>query len=357
MKILHIIDSLGIGGAEVLLRETLPLLPEYEHTICYLRKPDDLYQALSKHPIYFLDYNTKHSFYRTLKRLRKVIKLIKPEIIHSHLFLSTILCRLAILFTKTKLVTTIHGQLGIDPFNKSTLSLIAERLTTSACHSIICVSKFVLNDYDLYIKKRAKRYVLFNFVNNSFFDHGRTNTISPIVHPLRIVAIGSLKNEKNYFYLLKASENLNDVTIMIDIYGDGPERERLQNLINEKRLSVSLKGTTKDILNVLARSHLYVICSLSEGCPLALLEAMAAGMPILASDIPIFREVLEDSALYFDLDTPEDLANKIKMIASGQVDIMQLGYKSYKRALEIATSDKYIRQLKEIYSELLAKPE
>jgi hypothetical protein len=45
------------------------------------------------------------------------------------------------------------------------------------------------------------------------------------------------------------------------------------------------------------------------------------------------------------------------MIASGQVDIMQLGYKSYKRALEIATSDKYIRQLKEIYSELLAKPE
>jgi glycosyltransferase involved in cell wall biosynthesis len=82
---------------------------------------------------------------------------------------------------------------------------------------------------------------------------------------------------------------------------------------------------------------------------------MAAGMPVLAPDLPVFREVLGNGALYFNLTEPEDLADQVKRILSGEIDIKQLAERGHERALEIATQDKYIVRLKGVYNEVLSK--
>lgn len=354
MKVLHVIDSLAVGGAEILLRDTVKLLADMEHVICYLRKPDELKAHFVNINVHFLAYKSRRSLPQTIYRLRKIIKDEQVDIVHTHLFLSTIIGRAACWKSKAKFVSTVHSLLGVELFIGSRISLWIERLTVSKRHNMIAVSGVVMADYKTHIPFKGKEFVLHNFVSNNFF---KSNTVASKAgfKTLKIVSVGNLRPVKNHIFLLRAIREIKNLPIEIDIYGEGNDRVMLQEEIDRYQLPVQLKGLVLSIEDILPSYHCFITCSLFEGYGIAPMEAMAVGLPVLAPDIPIFNEVMGKHALYFDISSHLSLNKLITEIVHGKIDLVSWSARSKKQAVETATVDQYHSGLTRIYRSIMSK--
>lgn len=348
--ILHLINSLGRGGAETLLKNTIPLLPEYHHVICYLNKPDDFKEDFKDYQVICLHHRSKLQVLSSIRQIRGIIRKHNVAIVHAHLLESTWLGRLATM-KNVHFVSTIHSVLSKDAFEVNKNSLRFEKLTTSARQNIIAVSQTVLDDYLKYVAFKGKTFVLHNFVNPLFFENPKTD-YKQEYSQLRLVAVGNLKEAKNYEYILDALTELKDLKVQLDIYGSGQYGTGLQTIIDNQKLNVRLMGSRSDINHVLPEYDAYIISSKHEGFGIAPLEAMAKGLPVLASDIPVFREVIGDNALFFDLKNPSSLVHIIQKILQRETDMKALGEKGRVQAEKIASAAAYIRNLRSIYQQL-----
>jgi glycosyltransferase involved in cell wall biosynthesis len=110
--------------------------------------------------------------------------------------------------------------------------------------------------------------------------------------------VGSLAKAKGVDVLIKAFsllQNRADLNFHLLMVGDGELKKEIGDMVREMRLhSVIVPGFRRDVAKVLAAIDVFVLASLSEGCPFSLLEAMAAGKAIIASNIPSIREIVED---------------------------------------------------------------
>ena len=108
-------------------------------------------------------------------------------------------------------------------------------------------------------------------------------------------------------------------------------------------------GQSTEMEKVLKNYDLYEISSTYEGFGIALLEALATGIPSLASDIPVFREAACDAVIYFGLEQPVDLAQSLRAIYEGKLSLLDYSTLGKKQAVYIASSEKYIKSLKSLY--------
>src|SRR6185312_15674748 len=109
-----------------------------------------------------------------------------------------------------------------------------------------------------------------------------------------------------------------------------------------------LENVQKELLN----NALFVMSSKNEGFGMAAIEAMASGLPLLLSDLPVFHEVTFDNALFFNITNPTSFVTLIKEILEGKYNLNQLS----KKGIEIAkqyNKEKYLADLCSIYDEIL----
>jgi len=116
--------------------------------------------------------------------------------------------------------------------------------------------------------------------------------------PVRMACVGILEHRKNQEFILRCLASLVPYKPRLDIYGTGPDRERLERLAGEIGVErwVNFRGWTP-VADIWPLVDLLLMPSLHEGAPNAVLEAMELGIPILASDIPEHREILPADAL------------------------------------------------------------
>ncbi len=134
-----------------------------------------------------------------------------------------------------------------------------------------------------------------------------------------ILYVGNAYPHKNLNKLLDAMQNVKDAKLILvcprDVFSS-----RLNSEITKRNLqkSVELKGylQPKELSNLFQKAQAYVFPSLSEGFGIPGLNAMASGIPLIASDIPVLREVYGDGAIYFDPKDPKDIAEKISHVLS-----------------------------------------
>ncbi|MES1222291.1 MAG: glycosyltransferase [Bacteroidota bacterium] len=348
-SILHIIDSLPVGGAEKLLISTINSLPDYDHHLIYLGGSDELAKELSSD----CKINRLHSsptsrwhIPRFAYLVNKYIRHHNIGIVHSHLVMATLVARLACP-TDVKLFNSIHSLVGSRFFGNGKKGLrLLEKMTYKKRHHVIAVSEEVLQDYDNYIGIKGAYNILPNFVDDQYFKHEYKKTA--FAETFRMVTVGNLKAAKNYTYLVEAFKQL-PRTIQLDIYGEGSLRDELQSAIDKNSLNIRLCGATNNVHEVLNSYDLFVMSSSFEGHPLALLEAMAMGMPAAVSDIPVFREAVGGNGIFFDLNDTNDFVKKITAIANHQVDLDEYAKYNFKLARKEATKERYIRSLTRIY--------
>jgi glycosyltransferase involved in cell wall biosynthesis len=350
--ILIVIDNLQKGGAEVLLVGILPELNERYEVILATLTGETAFDAAqvvcSKR--YVLGFGNKLSFLSCVQKLKKIIRRHKPSVVHAHLFYSSLAARLACP-SKIPLLYSVHNELSKDIFNRSRLLTLIEKTTIRKNHSVVAVSKLVLEDYARTIGLTKKHFILKNYISDHFFANTPVKKDRPQNAPLKLIAVGNLKHSKNYEYLLRALIPLKNDPVSLDIYGNydnHPLYPAMRSLIDDNGLPVYFKGPVDNIHELFPGYDLYVMSSKYEGFGIAVVEAMASGLPALLSDLPVLREVSFDNALFFDIHDPMALAHLIKQITEGKHDLEKLSVAGIELAKQY-TKQKYIEALFSIY--------
>jgi glycosyltransferase involved in cell wall biosynthesis len=226
---------------------------------------------------------------RAVYKLYKLMKKEKYHVVHTHSsktgFLGRIAARLAGI---PKIVHTVHG--FSFPAAKSKLSkfifFAMEWLAKFATHELIVLNQ---SDYDISIKQLKYNENVVTIVPNGV-NVCKFKPNSIVNMTLRIVMVGRLWEQKNPMCLLLASKLLLEKydNIEIDFIGDGDLRVEMQAYIDLHKLSnkVKILGWSNKVEKLLPSYDLFVLPSLWEGMPLAILEAQACGLPAIVSDIP-----------------------------------------------------------------------
>lgn len=350
-KILHVIDSLKLGGAEILLKNTISWLPEFHHIVVCLVEENDLKKDFDeKTTFYILNHSKEIHFIPSIFRLRKIIRKENPAIVHSHLQRSNLISRFAIP-SKIPLITSIHSIYSQDAFKKNKKALLLEKLSLRFPQTIIAVSNEALRDYVDSVSFKGKTLVLNNFVPDVFFQNRHIRNHSN--NKLRCIAVGNLKKVKNYSYLMKAFDELKFEEISLDIFGMGELETELRSRIEKNKLPIRLCGVNEALYKILPDYDLFIQASEHEGFSMTVMEAMAMGVPLLISDISVFHEVTEDNAHFFSLEDISSFIEKIKVL---KLDIV-LRYKhsdnGIKVAMEKASKNRYIENLANLYNKLM----
>lgn len=353
--LLLIIDNLKKGGAEILL---IGILKELNKNFDVILVTLSAECDFSKNQIvckkrYTLGFDNKLSFILCIFKLKKIIKRHTPSLIHSHLIYSTLIARMACP-SKIPLLFTVHSESSKNVFNESKLLTILEKLTIRKRQTTIAVSDTILKDYQETIASTNKTFILKNYIGHDFFSSDMQPKELLHLQKIRMVAVGNIKNSKNYEYLLRSLIGLDKKRILLDIYGncDHSLFATLQSLIEKHNLPVRLLGSISNVRNVLSNYDVYVMSSSHEGFGIAAIEATACGLPLLLSDIPVLREVTFNNALFFDIKNPTALSDLISQILQGKYNLNQLS----KNGIQIAkqySKQKYLKTLFSIYNETL----
>jgi glycosyltransferase involved in cell wall biosynthesis len=349
--ICHFIYNLGRGGAETMLVRVLKELTAYRNIVVTLQDKNNFGDELQCDEYICLNKPSLLSLPSAAIQLRKLLKKHKVDMLHSHLPQCNFVARLAVP-GNIPLVTTIHTSIATAIDYKKWYIRVLDKLTYQYKSSvIIAVSNGSLKDYFSVLHlKPHQTFVLYTFVDTEQY---KVQPAAPHTDSFSIIAVGALRKGKNYGYLIEAFTKLTGNKIELHIYGNGPEKENLQQAIDAAKVPVVLKGQVSNIHEVLAGYDLFVMPSMFEGFSLSVLEAMAMQMPMMLSDIPSFKEQCADTAIYFDLNNTDDFVNKFSKIAADKNFRDKLALAAKERVMNNFTLAHHMAGLQKIYTQVL----
>jgi glycosyltransferase involved in cell wall biosynthesis len=299
-RLLLLITLAEVGGAQTYVASLLPALSERFDALVAAHGPGPLVEAAAAGSARFVPLVHLHrriSPWRDLVALVELVRLLRrerPDIVHANSSKAGVLGRLAAALAGVPIrIFTVHGwAFSAHTGASSRLYRWADRLVRPLTTVTICVAKSEQSSGVLAATCDPERtLVIPNAVDVAAAHravHGGGRT--------RIVAVGRLQRPKDFFTLVRAVKGLPAGAFEMAVVGEGPDRRRLEQEIRGLGLSdrVHLYGERRDVRDVLANSDLFVLSSSSEGLPLSVLEAMAAGLPVIASRVGGIPELVVD---------------------------------------------------------------
>lgn len=297
------------------------------------------------------------------KELKKLIQENNYDIIHCHTPVAGVLTRLAAKNSKnTTVIYTAHGFHFFKgaPLVNWLIYYPVERFCARYTDKLITINK---EDY-----KRAKRFKLhkngkvyyvpgvginLEKIQNLKVDIKQKKTEIGILEDIPVLlSVGELIKRKNHETVLKALSQIKDKNFVYLICGRGVLMEHLQNLTKQLGLESEVKflGFRKDIAEICKTADLFIFPSYQEGLPVALMEAMAAGLPVIASNVRGNRDLIEKENLF----EPNDVKTLTSLIEK-RFDVMENdGFrKETYTNLEQYSLTNVLKQMAEIYEEQL----
>lgn len=303
LRVLHFINSFGRGGTETQLLSTLPLLRtnRWEHFIVALRPPTTLRARFTEQgfPTQLLlsqRSHIVHDFARGIAKLLRLVRQLQPQLIHTALFPANLCARIVGHLTKTPVVehlTHIYDNIYLGA--KFAVERHLNKVTNCYVRIFIAVSQAVKESVIKTLQVSGRRIVVIHR-GLSIEDWAANGSESRELN--LISTVGRLIPVKGHISLISAMEEVIKAfpQSRLVIIGDGPLRPRLEKLIDQHGLTrnIFLLGEKdhSEIKKILWKSGLFTFPSLSEGFPNALLEAMAASVPIVATCLPAVREII-----------------------------------------------------------------
>jgi glycosyltransferase involved in cell wall biosynthesis len=238
---------------------------------------------------------------RTLRQLQAICAKFRPDVVQTHAVKSHALVWLARLSEERAWIAFHHGYTHTDW--KTRAYPILDRVTLRHAHHVVTVAEAFRGDV-LRCGVDGRRITVLHNAAPALPEVAseavvRLRARLGIAKESRVVAaLGRLSREKGHATLVSAFANvcarLQDTHLIIA--GEGPERPRLEREIARLRLDrqVTLLGEVEDVASIYALANLVALPSLTEGCPSVLLEAMAAGVPVVASRVGGIPEIATD---------------------------------------------------------------
>jgi glycosyltransferase involved in cell wall biosynthesis len=309
MNVLWIIDSLGPGGAESLMVPLLKSLKEQgvESRVCVLHIRDgnptaDELQKLGIAVDLVLVKNLRNPF--DLFRLVKYIRQYRPNIIHTQLETSDVLGTIAAWLLKIPSVSTIHTlEQPSKRMKKSWRNYLRWNCLSLFSRRVVVVSEVARQHYIQLGYRSEKLLTLYNGIDLKKFNcAGQTDIDKWSILELPndsvvLVSVAVLREPKGIQYMLQAMPDLlaKVPNMYYVVVGDGQYRATLESLAESLGIKsqVLFMSFRSDIPEILAASDLFVHPTLADALPTVLFEAMAVGVPIIASQVGGVPEILE----------------------------------------------------------------
>ncbi|EMB9230618.1 glycosyltransferase [Vibrio harveyi] len=332
-KILHIINDLSKnGGAQKFLVDlVMEHAPQYDIKILVLCDDNDYLDLLSAQGIECFNW-------KTLSLKEKWSLLRWPDLVHGHLYPSIYLALLAV---GKKRIQTEHC--SYNRRRDYPLFKFMEHLLYRGHNLTVSISEKVQEELVKFMPHYQHKYrVVHNGVDLERFPMVAKSASSVLQKPvINIGMVGRLHEHKDHETLIRATA-LMPTNFELHLAGDGSKRTELQSLSHQLNIAerVHFHGIISDIPSFLSDIDVYVQSSKVEGFGLAAVEAMAAGLPVLSSDVPGLDEVMGSSEYLFDLGDSKQLAHKLTQLCTTQEMYNRASEYSVNRA-KLYTIDKF----------------
>lgn len=292
-------------------------------------------------------------------QLKDVMKQDKYDLVHCHTPMGGVLARLAAHKTHTApVIYTAHGFHFYKGAPKKNWLFYypVEKFLSRYTYQQICLNK---EDFEIARKKFKAEYVdyipgvgidLEKFQNLVVDGESKIKELGLPKNKKILLSVGELIKRKNHETIIRAIAELKDPSLIYVICGHGELEEYLKELC--KRLKVDdqiyFLGYRTDILEIYPIADLFIFPSWQEGLPVALLEAMASGLPAICSDIRGNRDLIQESSCLMKENTPEEYQYAIKKLLKSEETMKKLG-KINKAAANDFSQDKVKKIMLNIY--------
>lgn len=292
MVIALVIGDLRIGGAERLFVDLANAL-ECEVAVVLVGQQEicrDLQPSLSEKISVYESPVSKRTFVSDISRLARLFKEIKCDVVHTHMFWPNLYGAVAASIAKVPVViTSEHGR---NEWKRPWHKWLETRVISRSAKRRLCVSKDILTRRrDVDGVPDAKLEIVPNGTVVPELDPGDTRRTV-------IGSVGRLVKEKDYPTLVEALARLVERghDWQLEIVGEGPARPDIEKTITTAGMedSVRLIGVDRDVGRWLRSWSVFASSSIQEGQPIALLEAMAHGLPCVATAVGGVPDTLED---------------------------------------------------------------
>ncbi len=368
MRILYVITKSEIGGAQTHLMEVVRYMHRAGHDVSVVTGTAGwLTNELAAIGV---DYEILPDLVREIN-LPKDIKAINcicriladmhPNIIHCHSSKAGIVGRIAGAIKNVPAVFTAHGWAftsGVSPAKRIMYAAI-EHMMLGITKRVICVSEFD--------RQLAKRWFVHNYnkivtVHNGIVDKTfNSDIVSEHSLPLNLVSVARFSHQKNNRELIRVVEQINKLysgSLQLNMVGDGPLLSEAQAYVESHKLEndVHFLGSRTDVDDILNQNDIFCLISNYEGLPISIIEAMRAGMPIIASDVGGVNELVKDGVNGFLIPRGNisELVEKLKYILEHKELIKFMGEASRKIYEEEYTADRMNQKILSVYNEVIA---
>ncbi|WP_300438024.1 glycosyltransferase [Christiangramia sp.] len=345
-KILHIIKSLGRGGAEMLLPETLQLhnKDKFEfHYIYFLPWKDQMVEAIENAGGYVKCFPAKNNI-ELLLSVNKVVdysKKNKINLIHAHLPWSGFLARLVHKRTKIPVVYTEHNIQ--ERYHKLTKAL--NRLSFNWQSMALGVSKDVSDSINSNIHVKIPVKTLLNGVNTQKFsrDMNAVKRIRDLYEiPENALVVGNVavfRKQKDLRTWVKAFRLISDGRPGVYglLVGSGPQEEEIRDLIKDLNIqNLMLPGLQTDTIPYFSAMDIFMMSSEFEGLPVALLEAMSMECAVVSTKAGGVTEAVRNNkdGLLVDIGDVEALAENSLRLLNNKEELQCFKENARKRVVE-----------------------
>ena len=356
----------SFGTAPAALMQGFERLSGIEiHVVSCIRQPVSAPEKLAPNIFFHSLVVPKTGWIRTLfqgciRATRKKIREIQPDIVHGQGTEND--CCMNAVFSGLPNVLTIHGNMrriaalnGERPFSYNWTAARLEGFVLPRTNGVVCITEHTRNE----VKSLARRtWVLPNAVDTGFFDISAAGPSAPVVG----LCVGSICPLKNQNALIRALDPLARSKHFklvfagaMDPYDYGRE---FQQLISERPWCEYIGFINREQLKAqLSTASFLVLPTLEDNCPMVVLEAMAAGVPVVASAVGGVPELIEagKTGLLGDPRRPESFREGVERLLTDSEWARHLAAAAKEKAMRRFHPEAVAQQHLEIYREVLAK--
>ncbi len=302
---------------------------------------------------------------RNIKQLRHLLHELSIDLVHTHGYRSDVITGLAVRQSGIPIVSTCHG------FIQSNIKMGVYKYISGfflkRFSRVLVVSKALQNDVIQMGVDSNKTFLLPNAIKLSNTDSEANLSRQEIRKRLDLGNdfvlgyVGRLSTEKGLEFLLKAIGELaiekEEISIKALIVGDGPEIENLKELAQELQIQSKIHfiGFQSSVDKWLAAMDTFVLPSITEGTPMALLEAMSNGIPVIASKVGGIPSVIrnEIEGILVPSKSPLHLQEAIQRVYFDQNLRSNLSTNAKNRISEHYNIDRWIKSIEALYEDVI----